>query len=329
MKGDDRMPPKPPKLPLEETQPIQKRIQTVLTANWIFVGLTFALSFVLAFAQAFGAEFLSVLFGYNGLTWMVLTLGSPICMLLTTILSSSLTLSYARMQTGESAFSELKKTRFQPKWVLYGISGGALAALLLNFVLLFIQWLTHVDIPEAALDLTPTQPLAAFVMFIASVIAAPICEELVFRGTICRQLARTNKGFAVIFSALLFAMAHMNFDQGLPVLGLGLVYGFVYIRSGSIWVPILCHMFNNLYAFIVTLLSSMGLWSITGTLSTIYMWLCMSGSLLLIMEGREIQAANRMCLKAKTEWKAVGTNVSFWVLVSAFIACSCAVVFFV
>ncbi len=311
-----------PELPVDESLTLQKRIHIVMMASWIFLGVTFALSFGLAFARELIAHLLNTVFGASHLVWMIIIYTPAIFTILTTLLSSVMTLAYVKKQTGQSTLEPLKKTRFQFKWVIYGISNGALVSILLNFVLMFFQWLTHIEIPETSMELPPNNPLVVFLVFVAVVIVAPICEELVYRGTLCRLLAKTNKGFAVIFSALLFGLAHMNFDQGLPVFGLGIVFGYMYIRSGSIWVPILCHMFNNLYAFLVTLVLSYGWWGVANLLSTGFLLLAVAGALVMVLQGRELQAMSRLCFRAREQWKTVSQSVSFWLMVVIFLVYS-------
>jgi len=83
-------------------------------------------------------------------------------------------------------------------------------------------------------------------MAFAAVIAAPIAEEVIFRGYIYPLVKRYSEGwFAAIFSASLFAAVHMNL-LGFPLFFLiGLAMVFLYEKSGSIWPCILCHMAFN------------------------------------------------------------------------------------
>jgi membrane protease YdiL (CAAX protease family) len=75
----------------------------------------------------------------------------------------------------------------------------------------------------------------------------PVVEELIFRGLILQRMAE-KWGWkpAVLCSSALFAFAH-NSVAGLPGhFVFGLFMALLYLRTRSLWVPIFCHMLNNL-----------------------------------------------------------------------------------
>lgn len=75
---------------------------------------------------------------------------------------------------------------------------------------------------------------------------APLVEELVFRGLLYGWLAgRWGPGIAVIGSSLAFAAAHVELAHVILVLPLGLVFGWLRWRSGSLWPSLVAHMANN------------------------------------------------------------------------------------
>ena len=70
---------------------------------------------------------------------------------------------------------------------------------------------------------------------LASCIAAPVVEELLCRGVMLRGLrVRRTAGAAILASALLFAAMHLNPWQGFIALPLGLAYGWLTLRTGSL-----------------------------------------------------------------------------------------------
>jgi membrane protease YdiL (CAAX protease family) len=93
-------------------------------------------------------------------------------------------------------------------------------------------------------------PLEAITAFATTVIAGPFAEELFFRGLIFNALARRSGILAAaLASGLLFGLAHGDAIL-LPVLALqGVLSGLAYHRTGSLWVPIGAHAFNNVAAF--------------------------------------------------------------------------------
>ena len=75
---------------------------------------------------------------------------------------------------------------------------------------------------------------------------APLVEELIFRGLLYGWLAgRWGSGIAFIGSSLAFAAAHVELAHVVLVLPLGLVFGWLRWRSGSLWPSLVAHMANN------------------------------------------------------------------------------------
>jgi len=82
--------------------------------------------------------------------------------------------------------------------------------------------------------------------FIASCLVAPVIEEILFRGIILRSfLNQYDPKKAIIWSAVIFAVAHLNIYQ-LPVAFVGgCMIGWVYYRTKSLWLCILAHACHN------------------------------------------------------------------------------------
>ena len=85
---------------------------------------------------------------------------------------------------------------------------------------------------------------------LVTAVAAPICEEIVFRGMLFRLLRRrTPLWAAVLLSALTFGLAHASPAVSLALLPsfvyMGIVLALVYIRTGWLTNSMLLHGFNN------------------------------------------------------------------------------------
>ena len=76
-------------------------------------------------------------------------------------------------------------------------------------------------------------------------LAAPITEEILFRGLVLRSLEPYGKKFAIIVSAVLFGLYHGNPIQTPYALLVGLILGYVAVEYNVIWAMVL-HMINNL-----------------------------------------------------------------------------------
>jgi uncharacterized protein len=89
------------------------------------------------------------------------------------------------------------------------------------------------------------------VMIVASVaIAAPVCEEFFFRGILQRGLVRSadDAPRAIVISAFVFSAFHLDPVGFFARFELGLLFGWLYFRTGSLWPGIIAHSTNNLVA---------------------------------------------------------------------------------
>jgi membrane protease YdiL (CAAX protease family) len=84
----------------------------------------------------------------------------------------------------------------------------------------------------------------------ATIIAAPIGEEIIFRGFLFRGWVRSARGakIAIPIISIIFASLHVQYDifGMLQILAVGLFLGWVRWRSGSTLLTILCHAALNL-----------------------------------------------------------------------------------
>ncbi len=87
--------------------------------------------------------------------------------------------------------------------------------------------------------------------YIMIAVAAPILEEILFRGVILRALLKKYSPWkAILISALVFGVFHMNPWQFLYATVLGLYLGYIYWKTRSLFYPILIHWLLNSTAFI-------------------------------------------------------------------------------
>ena len=90
--------------------------------------------------------------------------------------------------------------------------------------------------------------LTKVLLFIALAITPAIFEELLYRKAIIDFSKGFGKGFAIVCSALLFGIIHMNFAQGILAFAVGLLMGYIYLKSGDIRITMLLHLLNNAYS---------------------------------------------------------------------------------
>ncbi len=94
-------------------------------------------------------------------------------------------------------------------------------------------------------------------LFVAVVVAAPIGEELLFRGFLFRGFAsRLGPRPAIVATALAWAVLHVQYDWFgvVQILLIGLVFGYLRLRSSSVLLPMILHAAANLYASVQTVI---------------------------------------------------------------------------
>ncbi len=126
---------------------------------------------------------------------------------------------------------------------------------LINFMTPVNEWvcdlieMTGLERPSVSI---PTDNVAALII-VACLIPA-FTEELIFRGTVGNGFTdgSRNKAAAVAVSGALFALFHMNPAQTLHQFILGCLLTVFVMRSGSLWVGVIAHLFNNLCAVVLS-----------------------------------------------------------------------------
>ncbi|MDK2977308.1 MAG: protease family protein [Bacteroidales bacterium] len=90
-----------------------------------------------------------------------------------------------------------------------------------------------------------------FNIFMIGILPA-VGEELIFRGVIQRLFAEWTKNihWGIFIAAFLFSFMHLQFYGFIPRMILGILFGYLFYVSGSIWIPILAHFINNAMAVV-------------------------------------------------------------------------------
>jgi membrane protease YdiL (CAAX protease family) len=129
------------------------------------------------------------------------------------------------------------------------LGGGAW--LIGSMLEIFIIHLTRYTVP-APEGVLPTHWFQALVIFAAFAIAAPICEEILFRGTIQRAYHNEKKPLtAILIVSFMFVVFHLRFQGFLALIPIALLLGYTYWRTQSLAAAMLVHVANNTLASIV------------------------------------------------------------------------------
>jgi hypothetical protein len=115
------------------------------------------------------------------------------------------------------------------------------------------------ELTEAFLNISTTWGLIVNIIIIA--LLAAVGEELLFRGVILQLFVEwfKNKHIAIIASAILFSALHLQFYGFLPRMVLGMLFGYIFVWSGSLWLPIVLHFIFNGITVVAAYLYNKGL----------------------------------------------------------------------
>ena len=83
-------------------------------------------------------------------------------------------------------------------------------------------------------------------------IIGPLFEELLFRKLLVERTIKYGETFSIILSGFMFGLFHGNFQQFFFASLIGMLFAFIFIRTGNIIYPVLLHMTVNLTTSIVT-----------------------------------------------------------------------------
>ena len=161
------------------------------------------------------------------------------------------------------------KRRYTRNWVKYGFTYGeefstgklclwavvgAIGCLMLE--VLAQEYLPIPTDPELGewLGMLMLNPLG----ILGVCLIGPLAEEAIFRGAILRRLLekKWNPWIAIVISAIIFAIVHGNFEQGLTAIIMGCFMGWIYYRTRSIMPCFLVHAVNNTTATVIALTMS-------------------------------------------------------------------------
>ncbi|MCY1079073.1 type II CAAX endopeptidase family protein [Archangium lansingense] len=222
--------PNPP--PTRPPHLLDPRTVAVLAAAAVFVGFLASGVLVQSLNAAFGIWFTQI-FVFLGLGWFVLR------------------------ATGREPvrYTGLTFPGLAP--VAFGFALGVA-----NFFAIIapIQYVSQSLLPQSwreiydVADIFRGQSPVEMAFIVASVtIAAPVCEEFFFRGVFFQGL-RAHGGpamRALLFSAVVFSAFHLDPVGFLARVELGMLFGWLLVRTGSLWPAILAHTANNLVSTVL------------------------------------------------------------------------------
>ena len=138
------------------------------------------------------------------------------------------------------------------KYAIVCIIFGLLSFFLLSGTLNHFQWFVEkLGYKQDPNPFTLNSVKDLLICYVSLAIIPAVCEELLFRGVIINCLKHKGEIFAIVLSAIMFAIFHLSPIQLIYPICWGLLLGIVYLRTKNILFPMIMHFINN--AFSITL----------------------------------------------------------------------------
>ena len=114
----------------------------------------------------------------------------------------------------------------------------------------YMQWMESIGVETVQESVRTLQeshdPALIACMALAALVAAPVCEEVIFRGYCHAVLKKyAGAGTSMVTTSLVFACAHGNLASAFPLFLLGMLLVWTYEKTRSLWAPVAIHFLFN------------------------------------------------------------------------------------
>lgn len=162
--------------------------------------------------------------------------------------------------TGVSARAALGLERFEGRSFGLGLAYGAFNYLAWAIPLMALAQALFprrlVELFDSARIFERRTQLEVVIVVAGATLAAPVCEELFFRGFMQRAFPEAPRG--IVVTAVVFSAFHMDPVGFLARFELGVLFGLLAWRAGSIWPAIGAHLANNTVSSVLYFLGDKG-----------------------------------------------------------------------
>ena len=111
----------------------------------------------------------------------------------------------------------------------------------------FSDWITFllgIKVENEVQEITSVTPLGVNILVVG--LLAPIFEELFYRKAIIDRLRRYGDLPAILISGVIFGLMHGNFSQVFYTTAIGILLGYIYLKTGNVFYTISLHMAYNI-----------------------------------------------------------------------------------
>ena len=153
-------------------------------------------------------------------------------------------LIYRKLRRGTGRMFHFSLRGFNPMLILWGFVMVLLTGVVIEPVLELF--------PDAFLKMIDKMGMHGGWSILMLVVLAPVMEEVLFRGILLESVrSKHSAGRAIVVSALMFGVIHLIPQQVVNAFVIGLILGYIYVRTESLWPVIVIHALNNAMAYVI------------------------------------------------------------------------------
>ena len=115
-----------------------------------------------------------------------------------------------------------------------------------NIIITFTEMITGKTLVNPVEEGMANESILVSAIFVG--ILFPILEELLFRRLLCNRLLPLGEKKTIVISAAIFGLIHGNLYQFAYAFLIGLIFGYIYVKTGKIIYTIIFHCIINLYS---------------------------------------------------------------------------------
>lgn len=127
---------------------------------------------------------------------------------------------------------------------------------ILNFAGIFINGYIGSFTGKSPLEMNPVVEMTSDItpsMLIYMCVLGPVMEEVMYRGVLLKRARVFGDRTAVVYTALMFGLMHGNISQFLYATAIGLIFGYVAVKTNSIRYTVLLHIVVNTFSSVIAL----------------------------------------------------------------------------
>lgn len=238
-----------PEFRQDEQKIIIKELRRDSNVNGILLLLFFAIEFAGTFAlRFFGRHFMT---GYsdqeksNILSFILYVLMYPVGMPLLFLIFRKISKKYK-----DQRIKDLFKKPEMPagwvfKWIIITIGISYLTMYISVFLYSIIEAITKKELNAAEFSTDVSSPISVLTYVLALPIFAPIFEELLFRGTIYRNVRKYGPWSMILICGTIFGLWHLNYQQTIYAAAMGIFACMIFEKTQSIIPTMLIHFTVN------------------------------------------------------------------------------------